>query len=46
MTMVGAPVVVVQNPVGSNWRKNLLVALSSEVLAQLIAAGVAALVAA
>ena len=46
MTMVGAPVVVVQNPVGSNWRKNLLVALSSEVLAHLNAAGVAALVAA
>ena len=45
VAMVGAPVVAVQNPVGSNCRKNLLVALPREVLAQLIAAGVAALVA-
>ena len=46
VAMVGAPVVAVPNPVGSNCRKNLLVALPREVLAQLIAAGVAALVAA
>ena len=45
VAMVGAPVVAVPNPVGSNCRKNLLVALPREVLAQLIAAGVAALVA-